>query len=352
MVKTKFNPELIKKLQKAVVKNKLDAYFVTDYKDQLYLTGFKFYPQEAILLVTPKEVYCYTRDLYIIELGQKIPLLKASAPLDYALAAAEQAKKLKLKNVGFDAVKTYYNYGKTFEKFGYKPSAFTPGELREVKEKSELDTMRKANRIAYKTYEYIKKYIKTGMSEFEVAAEIERYMKSQGATALSFESTVCFGVNGTNTHHTPTKDKLKNEQAILLDFGCIYDNYCSDISRSWWHGKKPTAEYKKAWKAVDDARKAGIKAAKPGITGKELDLVPRNVIEKAGFGKYFIHRTGHGIGMQAHEDPNVEPQNNRKFVANNVITIEPGIYYTGHFGIRIEDTVVVTPKGGVILTKK
>ncbi|MCL2888566.1 MAG: Xaa-Pro peptidase family protein [Elusimicrobia bacterium] len=350
MADRKINAEILKNFQKQLTKNKIDGYIVTDNVDQLYLTGFTFFAHEAALLITPREIYCFTRDLYVLELGAYAPFMKTSAPLNFAQAAAETAAKLKLKNVCFDAEKTTYLDGKIFDRAGFKSSAFSPGLIRQVKTKTEIAAMREACKIAYKTYEHIKKFIKTGMTEKTVAAEIERYTRVLGALPDIY-MIVCFGVNSNNTHNVPTDDKLKDESAILIDYTCVYKNYFSDITRSWWHGKNPPAEYKKIWRIVNTARAAGVKAAKPGITGKDLDLVARNIITAAGYGDYFIHRLGHGIGLEVHENPCAAATNTEKFVQNNVTSIEPGIYLPGKYGVRLEDTVVVDKAGGIILTK-
>ncbi|MGB2579239.1 Xaa-Pro aminopeptidase [Elusimicrobium simillimum] len=348
------NTENLHLFQKQLKKNGLDGYVITDYVEQLYLTGFHFSPEEAALLITQKEIYCFTRDLYVLELSNYAPFMHTSSPkdLNFPKAAAAQAKKLKIKKVAFNAAKTFYLDGKIFEKAKFKPNAFTVGKMREVKTKTELANMREAGRIIYKTYEHIKKYLKPGLTESQVAAEVERYVKTIGATRVSFRTIVAFGVNSNNTHHLPGDTKLKKEMPVLIDMGALYKDYCSDITRSWWYGSKPTEEYKKVWHIVDKARAAGVKNARPGITGKDLDLVPRGVITKAGYGEYFIHRTGHGIGIEVHELPNVESTNTGKFVQNNVISVEPGVYLPGKFGVRLEDSVVINKTGGIILTDK
>ncbi|MDR0292204.1 MAG: aminopeptidase P family protein [Elusimicrobium sp.] len=351
MADKKIDAQILKNFQKQLSKNKIGAYIVTDHIDQLYLAGFSFLSMEAAFLITPREMFCFTRDLYIKQINTFCPFMNAECSLNYAASAAQKAGKMKLKNVCFDAAKTSYLDGKIFDAAGFKPSVFTPAKMREVKTAAEIKTMRRVGQIVFDICGHIKKFIKTGMTEIEVAAEIDRYMKGWGVTSSNYPTIVCFGVNSNNAHHIPTDTKLKDEMPVLTDFVCLYKGYFSDITRSWWHGKKPTEEYKKVWNIVNAARAAGVKAAKPGITGKELDLTARDIITAAGYGKYFIHRTGHGIGMEPHENPCAQSNNTEKFVENNVVTIEPGIYLPGKFGIRLEDTVVISKTGGLILTK-
>ena len=215
-----------------------------------------------------------------------------------------------------------------------------------------MKVLRESNRIAYLTYEYIKPRIKTGMTEFEVAAEMERFMRARGATSTSFFTIVAFGENTADPHHETSGRKLKAEEAVLIDFGCVYKGYCSDITRSWWHGKKEPAEYAKIWKIVDKARKQGIKAVGIGIPSKKVDAVSRGIISAAGYGPYFTHGTGHGVGIEIHEEPYNSQESSAVLSEGNIVTVEPGIYLPGKYGVRLEDTVAVSKTGAKILTKK
>jgi len=351
MADNKMTAVILKNFQKQLAKNKIDGYIVTDYMDQRYLCGFHLYAAEAAYLITPQKVFAFTRDLYITQLRASYAFMNAAASINFAADAARKAKELKLKKVCFDAEKTSYLDGKIFDAAGFKPSAFTPGKMREVKTEEEIKILSQSCRIAYKTFEHLKKFLKTGMTETEVANEIAWHMQSLGADSGGAYNIVAFGVNSNNTHHVSGDTKLKDETPVLFDFSFVYKGYYSDITRSWWHGKNPSAEYKKVWQIVNAARAAGVKAAKPGITGKDLDLVARKIITDAGYGKYFIHRLGHGIGMDVHEVPCAQATNTEKLAQNNVISVEPGIYLPGKFGIRLEDTVVVNKTGGIILTK-
>jgi len=237
-------------------------------------------------------------------------------------------------------------------KNGYKESGGFVTQMRRQKDAHELKLLRASNRLAYLTYAYIRPRIKAGVTEMQVAAEMEQFMRCHGATGTSFGTIVAFGENAANPHHVTGTRKLKKEECVLIDFGCVYKGYCSDMTRSWWNGKKAPAEYTKIWNLVDRARKEGIKAVKPGHTGQQVDATSRAIIEKEGYGPYFTHGTGHGVGIEIHEDPYNNQQCRDKLVVGNVVTVEPGIYLPGKYGVRIEDTVAVTDKGATILTRK
>ena len=333
--------------------NKLDGLLVTDYVDQFYLANFYFYKDEAIFLITPKKTYALTRGLYEKTFGKAAPFMHVIG--DEGNRVENMIKligKLGLKKVGFDAAKADYASGKLFAKNGLVEVESFITQLRAVKDAQELKHLRAANRLAYLTYEYIKPRIKTGMAENEVAAEMELFMRKHGAKCTSFFTIVAFGENTADPHYETGTRKLKKEDAILLDFGCVINGYCSDMTRSWWHGNKTPAEYTKIWKIVDNARKQGIKAAKPGVACQAVDGVCRALITKENYGAFFTHGTGHGVGIEIHENPYNNQTSTYVLKEGNIVTVEPGIYLPGKFGVRLEDTVAITKTGAKILTKK
>lgn len=339
--------------KKLVAKNKFDGFLITNYLDQFYLLDFAFNAGETVLLITAKGTICFTRSLYVAPLKEAYPYVKiVGEDGDRLLAAVAYAKKLGLKSVGFDAAKESYFSGKVLLKKGCKEGASLVAQLRREKDAVELQRLRASNRLAYQTYAYIKPRVKTGMTEIQVAADMEHFMRAHGAICPSFATIVAFGENTANPHHVTSNRKLKAGECVLIDFGCIYQGYCSDMTRSWWNGKKAPAEYTKIWNLVNTAREEGIKAVRPGRTGQQVDATSRGIIEKAGYGEYFTHGTGHGVGLEIHEDPYNSQQCTDKLKVGNIVTVEPGIYLPGKYGVRIEDTVAVTEKGAVILTRK
>ena len=343
----------IKTLQQLIAKHNLDGLVVTNNMDQFYLLNFFFYQGEAVLLLHAGKLICVTRELYAAPLKQKYPFMEVIAEdKQMAAVAIKQAAELGLKRVGFDAEKENYVQGSLFKASGFVETDSFISKLRQTKDEVEIAILRKSCKIAYDTYEYIRPLIRTGMTEFEVAAEMEKYMRVRGATTTSFLTIVAFGENTGNPHHETSARVLKDNEAVLLDFGCIYQGYCSDMTRSWWHGDKEPEEYKKIWSIVDKAWKAGIAAEKPGMRCQQVDATARGIITDAGYGEYFTHRLGHGVGLEIHEMPCNDQTSQDIQKVGNVITVEPGIYLPGKFGVRLEETTVITETGAEILTRK
>lgn len=216
--------------------------------------------------------------------------------------------------------------------------------LREVKEPDEIEQIRKAISITEAAYEHILGWVKPGQTEIEVANELDFFMRSKGASGISFDTIVASGVRSAMPHGVASDKKLANNEMVTIDFGCYYNGYVSDMTRTFAIGD-PGEELVNVYKIVQEAHKRVHAAAGPNISGKDLDAVARDYITENGYGDAFGHTTGHGIGLEIHEEPSVAKRNEDLFVANNVITNEPGIYLPGKGGVRIEDDILITENG-------
>ena len=332
----------------------LDGYLTAAHLEQRYLSGIDLYDGEAVFLITPSKGYCITKRLIASKMTPAAKFLKTEivpygGMLEGALA---KIKKLGLKRVAFDPSLIDLERGQALLKAGLCNASGLIGEMRMAKYDDEVAKLRKACQIAWHSFEEVKPQIKTGMTEDEVRILMALAMHKRGADSIPF-NIVCFGENTADAHHTPSKTrKLKAEDAVLMDFGCYYEGYTSDMTRSWWHGKKEPAEYTKIWNIVDQARQAGIKALRAGVSAGAVDAAARTVIERAGYGKEFFHTTGHGIGLQEHDRPILRAGAPDVLEENFVVTIEPGIYFDGRWGIRLEDSFLVTKNGSKKLTQK
>lgn len=218
------------------------------------------------------------------------------------------------------------------------------------KDKSEIENIKKAVAISDEAFRRILGYIKPGLTEKEVAAELEYQMKILGASKEAFETIVASGFRSAMPHGVASNKKLKKGEFVTLDFGALYDGYCSDITRTIVLGKA-TARQKKIYGIVLRAQLAGIKKVKAGVGGQAVDAASRKIITKAGYGAKFGHGTGHGIGLAVHTGPRLSPLSDDILKSGMVLTIEPGIYISGWGGVRIEDDLVVRPKGSLVLNK-
>ena len=222
--------------------------------------------------------------------------------------------------------------------------------LRLKKDQAEVEAMRRAVKIAQDALEAAIPSIKIGMSEKEAASELVMQLLKHGSDSeMPFAPIVSSGLNSANPHASPGDRKLQAGDMLVVDWGAAYDGYVSDLTRTFAVGEVDD-EFRKIHKIVQEANAAGRAAAKPGVPCANVDIAAREVIEKSGYGKYFTHRTGHGIGMEGHEEPYMRGDNMQILEPGMALTVEPGIYLPGRNGVRIEDNVVITETGADVLS--
>jgi Xaa-Pro aminopeptidase len=222
--------------------------------------------------------------------------------------------------------------------------------LRARKEPQEIEQMRKAGVLAGEVLAAALKLLKPGVRELEIAAEIEYQMRQRGASGRAFETIVAFGERSAYPHARPTAKRLRKNELVVLDLGAILGHYCSDITRTVFVGRAP-ARVRRWYRAVQEAQSAAIAAVKAGVRCGDVDAAARQILTGHGLDRYFIHSTGHGLGLEVHEDPRVARGQKQILVPGNVITIEPGVYIPGVGGIRIEDDVAVRADRTEVLTR-
>jgi len=222
-------------------------------------------------------------------------------------------------------------------------------KLRAVKDAGEIETIREAAQLVSRTFDRTRRIVRPGISELNLAAEIERDFKRQGAEGPSFETIVASGQRSAWPHAHPTGKEVAKNELVVLDQGAILRGYCSDMTRTVFVGKA-SQRIKGLYKAVQDSLEAGKAAVRPGSKAEDVDAAARNVLRRAGLGRYFTHSTGHGVGLEIHESPRLGKGDQTVLAEGMVITVEPGIYIEGLGGIRIEDDIVVTARGAQELT--
>lgn len=220
---------------------------------------------------------------------------------------------------------------------------------RMIKDAEELEKIEKAEAIGDAAFSHILDMIKPGVTEAEIALELEFFMKKQGASKLSFDTIVASGANSSMPHAQVTGRRVENGDFITMDFGCVYQGYCSDMTRTVAAGN-PTEEMKKVYRIVLDANRRAMEQIAEGKKCSDIDALARDYIREKGYGAYFGHGLGHGVGLDIHEEPRFSPKCQVETKENMAITVEPGIYLPGRFGVRIEDLVVVAKNGFKNLT--
>jgi Xaa-Pro aminopeptidase len=221
--------------------------------------------------------------------------------------------------------------------------------FRAVKDAAELDALRASAKLGSRLFEEVLPLVRPGIRELELAAAMEYRMKLAGAEGPAFETIVAFGERSALPHARPTERRLGKNELVLLDWGAILRGYCSDLSRTVFVGRAP-AEVRRRYRAVLEAQQAALGCIRPGSTGQQVDAQARGLLRGARLARYFTHSTGHGLGLEIHEEPRLARGQNQQLVAGNVVTVEPGIYLEGVGGIRIEDDVLVTTRGPEVLT--
>jgi Xaa-Pro aminopeptidase len=351
-------PEPFTSRRKAVVQElkrlQLDCLLVTHPANWYYLTGFT--GESGVLAITSQASTLITDGRFTVQAREQCPGMRVELQRGALFPfIGEWLKAHRIERAGFDPAHwTVAQHRASRKSAGAKCRAVGAGgiveRLRMKKDAGELALMRKAAVLAGEVMESAIRLLKPGVQESQVAAEIEYQMKKRGASGPSFETIIASGRRAALPHARPTYKHLKKSELVVLDLGAILAHYCSDMTRTVFLGRAPR-RIREWYRAVDDARAAAIAAVKPGVTCGEVDAAARGVLRKSGLDRYFVHSTGHGLGLEVHEDPRVARGQSIRLEAGNVITIEPGVYVEGVGGIRIEDDIAVRSQGSEVLTR-
>lgn len=331
----------------------LAALFVTGEHNRRYLSGFT--GSSGYLLITADKAFLLTDFRYMTQAPAQAKHFEVVEHQPKASATVKELlEQSAVKELGFEPHDLSYAAFKGYEAelAGIKlvPADSLVEELRMIKDEAELTVMREAAELADRTFEHVLTTLKPGVTELEVALEIEFYMRRHGASGVSFDTIVASGERSALPHGKASERVIGSGEFVTFDFGAYYKGYCSDITRTVVVGK-PADKHRAIYDIVLEAQLNALEHIKPGMTGKEADALARDVIDRHGYGDYFGHSTGHGLGMEVHEAPRLSKLSDTVLRPGMTVTVEPGIYLPGFGGVRIEDDVVVTEHGVQRLTQ-
>jgi Xaa-Pro aminopeptidase len=343
-----------RELQKRLRVGKLDGLLVTHAANWKYLTGFT--GESGALVISPHGTTLITDGRFTVQAKEETHGVRVELQHGGLYSSTgEFLRRNRVKRIGFDPGQTTVTQQKTLQKATggkckwIEAPGMTEG-LRMRKDAAELARMRRAAILVGEVFESVLKFIKPGLWENELCGELEYQMRKRGASGPSFPTIVAGGKRSALPHARPTARKLGRNELVVLDLGVILADYCSDMTRTVHVGRAPR-RIREWYRAVQEAQQAAVAAVKAGTTCGAVDGAAREVLQKHGLEKFFVHSTGHGLGLEVHEDPRIARGQAVRLEAGNVITIEPGVYVEGVGGIRIEDDVAVHAGRSEVLTR-
>src|SRR5699024_5443695 len=343
---------VLNQVREQLQQKKLDAILITNPYNRRYLTGFT--GTSGTCLITETAALFVTDFRYTKQASEQVrdfEIIEHKTSMEEELNT--QLKKHEIKRLGFEADDISFAKYKQYRDSFTTELVDTKGlieALRLVKTENEIDIIQDAASIADQAFDHILTFIEPGVTEIEVANELEFYMRKLGATSSSFDIIVASGYRSALPHGVASSKVIESGELVTMDFGALYEGYCSDITRTIAVGEI-NEDLKKIYNTVLEAQKRGVQHTKAGLTGKEADALTRDYITEQGYGKYFGHSTGHGLGMEVHESLSLSPRSTTPLAAGMVVTVEPGIYIEDIGGCRIEDDIVITKSGNRILTQ-
>jgi Xaa-Pro aminopeptidase len=345
---------VIKKIQAGLGGRGIDAILLKNGSNRQYCTGFR--SSSGAVLITHNSAFFITDSRYTEAASKTVSgleLIESTGVRPERAIIGELVRDFGISSLGFEEDSVpYSDYLRLREKICCElvPAGELIAELRKKKSRSELELLVKAQRIAESAFEYILGILRPGVREREIAAELTYRMTLSGGQGDSFDPIAVAGKNSSMPHGVPGDYIIQNGDFLVMDFGCVYEGYCSDMTRTVAIGSADE-EMRRVYNTVLQAQEAGIAAAKPGVSGETVDAAARSVIEEAGYGKYFGHSFGHSLGLDVHEEPRCAPNAKEILPEGTVTSAEPGIYLPGKFGVRIEDVLYLTGDGAENITK-
>lgn len=342
----------ITNIQKQLHNYGIDGLLITKKENRQYATNFT--GSAGVVLIAAHKAIFITDFRYVDQAKTEIKaaeIIMHKGNLEEEVA--NQVSKLKIQKLGIEDNNMTLQQFKKLQKYIHTemvPVCEIIEDIRLIKDTSEIETMKIAATIADEAFHHIVTFLKPGISETDVRDELEFFMRKKGATSSSFQIIVASGVRSSLPHGVASNKIIERGDIVTLDFGALYDGYCSDITRTVAIGET-SEEFQKIYNVVREALKRGTEAIKPGETAKSIDDITRNYIKEHGYGQYFGHSTGHGLGLEIHEPLRLSQESKATLQEGMVVTVEPGIYIPNWGGCRIEDDIVITKDGYDVITK-
>jgi len=341
------------KLREALTTEGLDAILIAQPENRRYLSGFT--GSAGVLLISQDQAILATDFRYYEQVEKQAPDFRLAKITDkFKTLLPELVHQVGAKRVGFESahltVDQYKEWEEVAEGFELVPTKELVEGIRAVKDENEQSKIRKSIALADEAFVHIVGVIEPGMTEKEVAWELEVFMRTHGAEKMAFDLIVGSGPNGAMPHATVSERVIRAGEPIVIDMGAMIDGYNSDLTRTICAGR-PDDKFKEIYNIVLEAQCTAEQSIRPGMTGKQADGIARQVIEEAGYGEHYGHGLGHGVGLAVHEKPGVGRLSEDVLEPGMVFTVEPGIYLPGWGGVRIEDIVVMREDGVQVLTQ-
>ncbi|PES35481.1 M24 family metallopeptidase [Bacillus thuringiensis] len=342
----------ITNIQKQLHNYGIDGLLITKKENRQYATNFT--GSAGVVLIAAHKAIFITDFRYVDQAKTEIKaaeIIMHKGNLEEEVA--NQVSKLNIQKLGIEDNNMTLQQFKKLQKYIHTemvPVCEIIEDIRLIKDTSEIETMKIAATIADEAFHHIVTFLKPGISETDVRDELEFFMRKKGATSSSFQIIVASGIRSSLPHGVASNKIIERGDIVTLDFGALYDGYCSDITRTVAIGE-PSEEFQKIYNVVREALKRGTEAIKPGETAKSIDDITRNYITEHGYGQYFGHSTGHGLGLEIHEPLRLSQESKATLQEGMVVTVEPGIYIPNWGGCRIEDDIVITKDGYDVITK-
>jgi Xaa-Pro aminopeptidase len=343
----------LERLRRALERHKLNALVITHLPNIQYLCGFT--GSTGTLLVTDSDSTFFTDGRYAEQAHSQVRESKIKIVRKSALMAAMQTQRARRRRrIGIEAAHLTVAERELVATLMGKRSRLVDSppiveELREIKDADEIARIRAACHLGVKLFQRLRKLLRPGISEAEVAGDLEFNARKKGAEQMAFPTIIASGNRSALPHGRASREAIPARGFVVCDFGVILAGYCSDMTRTV-HVGPPQAKARRVYNTILEAQQSALEAIRPGITAGEVDRAARNVLKKNGLDRFFTHSTGHGVGLEIHETPRVAQGQKKALQAGMVITIEPGVYLPGEWGVRVEDAVVVTERGCEILT--